>query len=81
MFQSEPWGAVTVPMEAQSKQRGQPPRIHESGELKHGQKGQRVSPVPLIEGNCNHQVCGLPSDTICELYNRVHYEMGVDWKS
>src|SRR6218665_958071 len=30
-----------------SKQRGQPPRMHASGELKHGQKRQRLPPVPL----------------------------------
>ena len=40
-------------MEAHSKQRGQLPRMHESGELKYGGKGQRVLPVPLIGENCN----------------------------
>jgi len=42
MRQSEPWGAITVTMEAHSKQRGLPPRMHEPGKLKYGQKGQRV---------------------------------------
>src|SRR6218665_2744823 len=46
-------GTIAVSMEAHSKQRGLPPRMHESGELKYGQKGQRVPPVPLIGGNCN----------------------------
>src|SRR6218665_1837536 len=44
MRRSEPWRVIAVPMEANSKQRGQPPRMHESGELKCGQKGQRVHP-------------------------------------
>ena len=42
MSRSEPWGAIAVPMEAHSKQRGQPLRMRESGELKYGQMGQRV---------------------------------------
>jgi len=35
MRQIEPWGAIAVPMKAHSKQRGQPPRMHEPGELKY----------------------------------------------
>jgi len=31
MCQSEPCGAIAVPMEVHSKQRGQLPRMHESG--------------------------------------------------
>jgi len=30
MCQEEPWGAIEVPMEAHSTQRGQPPRMHRS---------------------------------------------------
>ena len=37
MFASEPWGAIAVPIEVHSKQSGQPPRMHEFGELKFGQ--------------------------------------------
>jgi len=48
MRQSEPWGAIAVQMEAHSKQRSLPLRMHESGRLKYGQKGQRVPPIPLI---------------------------------
>ena|SRR6218665_917812 len=48
MCQSGPWGAITVPVEAHSKQRGQPPRMRKSGELKYGQKGQRVPPFYFI---------------------------------
>jgi len=50
MRHSEPWGAIAVPMEAHSKQMGQPPRTHEPGELKYGQKGQRVLPFQRSEG-------------------------------
>src|SRR6218665_2488791 len=53
MCQSEPWGAIAMAMDANSKQMDQPPRIHESGELKYGLKGQRVPLVPLIGENCN----------------------------
>src|SRR6218665_905553 len=48
-----PGGAIAVPMEAHSKQRGLPLRMHEPDELKYRQKGQRVPPVPLIGGNCD----------------------------
>ena len=43
MRQSEPWGAIAVPMEAHSKRRDLPPRMHEpDDELKYGQKGQSI---------------------------------------
>src|SRR6218665_8862 len=41
------------PMQSHSKQRGQPPRMHEPDELKYEQKGQSVPPVSLIRGNCD----------------------------
>jgi len=42
-------GTIAVSMEAHSKQRGLPcaPRMHESVELKYGQKGQRVPPSSI----------------------------------
>src|SRR6218665_470191 len=43
MRQSESWGAIAVPVEAHSKQWGLPLRMHEPGELKYGQNGQRVA--------------------------------------
>ena len=51
MRQSEPWGAVAMPMEAHSKRRGLSPRMHESGELKYGQKEQRVPPFHWSVGS------------------------------
>jgi len=50
MRQSEPWGAITVPMEAHSKQRGLPPRMREPDELEYWQKEQRVLPFHWVEG-------------------------------
>jgi len=51
MRQSEPWVAIAVPMEAHSKQRGQPPRMHVSGELKYGQKDKEYPPFHWPEGS------------------------------
>ena len=52
MRKSEHCGVIAVPMEAHSKQRGQPPRMNESGELNYCQR-EKEYPVPLIGGNCN----------------------------
>ena len=54
MCQSEPSGAIAMPMEVHFKQRGQQPRMHESGELKYGQKEQRVLPLHLAEGTTTY---------------------------
>jgi len=39
MCRKEPWAAITVPMEAHSTLRDQPPRMHGSALWKSGQKG------------------------------------------
>src|SRR6218665_3641665 len=47
------WGAITVPKEAQSAQRDQPPRMHGLGLWRYEQKEQRVTSVPLSGVNCD----------------------------
>src|SRR6218665_2060018 len=44
MCRKESCGAIAVPMEAHSTQRGQLPRMHGPGLWKYGQKEQRVTP-------------------------------------
>jgi len=47
MCWKEPWGAIAVPMEAHSTERGQPLRMHGPGLCKYGQKEQSVTPLLL----------------------------------
>ena len=66
MRQSEPWGAIAVPMEAHSKQTGQPPRMHDFGELKYGQMGQREdSPFHWSEGTATSGAQGGIEKQVC----------------
>jgi len=50
MCQNEPWGAIAAPTLVHSTRKGQPKRMHGSGELKYGQKGQRGPPFHRAEG-------------------------------
>ena len=45
-----PWGAITVPTEAHSTRKGQPPRMHGSALWEYGQKGQRGPYFHRAEG-------------------------------
>src|SRR6218665_1706358 len=47
MCRKESWGAIAVPKEAHSTQRGQPPRMHGPCLWRYEQKEQRVTSVPL----------------------------------
>jgi len=47
MRQSEPWGAIAVPMESQSKQEPTTENAR-AWRVEVRQKGQRVHPVPLV---------------------------------
>ena len=53
MRHSEPWGAIAVPMEAHSKQRDLPLRMHEPDKSKYLAKGTKGTLILLIGGNCD----------------------------
>ena len=53
MCRKNSWGAIAVPKEAHSTQRGQPPRMHGPDLWRYERKEQRVTLVPMIGVNCD----------------------------